>query len=101
VKGTVRRRENGDWEYRFEAGKDPLTGTRRRFGKSGFKTRREAEQALRKAITAHEQGRTVRASTRTVALSSPKIDAGDAGGAGKAFSARNGRPARGTLARAR
>jgi integrase len=66
VKGTVRRRENGDWEYRFEAGPDPLTGRRRRFGKSGFKTMRQAEQELRRAITAHERGRTVRASTRTV-----------------------------------
>jgi len=64
--GTVRRRSNGDWEYRFDAGPDPLTGRRRRPGKSGFKTRKEAAKALRKAITAAEQGRSVRASSRTV-----------------------------------
>ena len=67
MKGTVRRRESGEWEYRFDAGMDPLTGSRRRPGRSGFKTRREAEQALRTAIAAHEQGRSVRASRRTVA----------------------------------
>jgi integrase len=66
VKGTVRRRDNGDWEYRFDAGVDPLTGKRRRPGRSGFATKREAEQALRAAMSAHEQGRTVRASSRTV-----------------------------------
>jgi Arm DNA-binding domain len=66
VKGTVRRRESGDYEYRFDAGFDPLTGQRRRPGRSGFKTKREAEQALRAAITAHEKGRSVRSSARTV-----------------------------------
>ena len=66
MKGTVRRRDNGDWEYRFDAGKDPLTGKRLRPGGSGFKTKREAEQALRAAITAYEKGRVVRPSTRTV-----------------------------------
>lgn len=67
MNGSVRRRENGDWEYRFDAGVDPLTGRRRRPGRSGFATRREAEQALRTAISANEQGRTVRSSARTVA----------------------------------
>jgi integrase len=62
----VRRRQSGDYEFRFDAGSDPLTGHRRRPGRSGFKTRREAEQALRAAITAHEKGRSVRSSTRTV-----------------------------------
>ena len=66
MKGGVRRRQSGDYEYRFDAGFDPLTGQRRRPGRSGFKTKREAEQALRAAITAHEKGRGVRASSRTV-----------------------------------
>lgn len=35
-------------------------------GRSGFKTQREAQQALRRAIAAHEQGRTVRSDTITV-----------------------------------
>ncbi len=67
MKGSVRRRESGDWEYRFDAGVDPLTGKRRRPGRSGFKTRRDAEQALRAAITAHEKGRSVRSSRQRVA----------------------------------
>ena len=67
MNGSVRRRENGDWEYRFDAGEDPLTGRRRRPGRSGFKTKKEASQALRSAISAHERGRSVRASRRTVA----------------------------------
>ena len=66
MKGTVRRRPAGDWEFRFDAGKDPLTGARLRPGRSGFKTQREAQEALRRAIDAHEKGRTVRSSTRTV-----------------------------------
>lgn len=66
MKGGVRRRQSGDYEYRFDAGFDSLTGQRRRPGRSGFKTKREAEQALRSAITAHEKGRSARASSRTV-----------------------------------
>ena len=66
MKGTVRRRKNGDYEYRFDAGLDPLTGKRRRPGRSGFKTMREAQVALRAAITTYERGHTVRASKRTV-----------------------------------
>ena len=66
MKGTVRRRENGDYEYRFDAGFDPLTGRRLRPGRSGFKTVREAQAALRLAIINYEKGRTVRASRRTV-----------------------------------
>ena len=66
MNGSVRRRASGDWEYRFDAGEDALTGRRRRPGKSGFKTKREAEQALRAAIAAHDKGRSVRSSSKTV-----------------------------------
>lgn len=66
MNGSVRRRESGDWEYRFDAGSDPLTGRRRRLGKSGFKTKKEASQALRAALTAHEGGRSVSRTRRTV-----------------------------------
>ena len=66
MNGSVRRRSSGDWEYRFDAGEDALTGRRRRPGKSGFKTKREAEQALRAAIAAHDKGRSVRSSSKTV-----------------------------------
>lgn len=66
MNGSVHRR--GDvWEYRFDAGDDPLTGRRRRPGKSGFKTRKEAQQALRRAIALSEGGRSVRNDRRTVA----------------------------------
>lgn len=66
MNGSVRRRSNGEWEYRFDAGQDALTGKRFRPGRSGFKTKREAEQALRKAIAAHESGRSVKAIHQTV-----------------------------------
>lgn len=66
MNGSVRRRVSGDWEYRFDAGEDALTGRRRRPGKSGFKTKREAEQAMRAAIAAHDKGRSVRSSSKTV-----------------------------------
>lgn len=66
MNGSVRRRSNGEWEYRFDAGQDALTGKRFRPGRSGFSTKREAEQALRKAIAAHESGRSVKAIHQTV-----------------------------------
>ncbi len=66
MSGNVSRRRSGEWEFRFEAGEDPLTGRRRRMTKSGFATRREAQQAMRRAIAAHEAGRSVRRDRRTV-----------------------------------
>ena len=64
--GTVSRRAAGDWEYRFDLGPDPLTGKRRRRTKSGFATKREASKALRDALRAHEQGRSVRNSRKSL-----------------------------------
>ncbi|WP_081682775.1 site-specific integrase [Marmoricola sp. URHB0036] len=66
MRGSVRRRANGEWEYRFEAGEDALTGRRYRPGRSGFPTRKEASQALRAAIAAHHQGRSTRTTRQTV-----------------------------------
>lgn len=66
MNGSVSRRSNGSWEYRFDAGEDPLTGRRHRRGRSGFATRKDAQQALRKAVSAHETGRGVRADRRSV-----------------------------------
>jgi len=51
VSGTVRPRD-GRWEYRLDAGRDPITGHRTRPGRSGFPTRAAAEKALRQAETA-------------------------------------------------
>ena len=66
MNGSVRRRSNGNWEYRFDLGPDPLTGRRSIRSKSGFATKKEASQALRNAVTAHERGRSVKTSSRTV-----------------------------------
>ena len=67
MNGNVSRRRNGEWEYRFDVGPDPLTGRRQRRTKSGFETKREATKAMREAISAFERGRSVRPSRRTVA----------------------------------
>jgi len=64
--GNVSRRPSGEWEYRFDVGPDPLTGKRRRTTRSGFRTKREATQAMNQAITSHVQGRHVLRSRRTV-----------------------------------
>ena len=66
MNGSVWRRDNGMWAYRFDVGPDPLNGRRRTRSKSGFETKREATAALRKAISAHETGRSVKPSRRTV-----------------------------------
>ncbi|MFL6023914.1 MAG: tyrosine-type recombinase/integrase [Marmoricola sp.] len=66
MSGNVSRRLSGEWEYRFDIAPDPLTGRRRRSTKSGFRTKREATQALNLAITSHLQGRHVRRTRRSV-----------------------------------
>ena len=66
MNGSIRRRPNGLWEFRFDLSPDPLTGRRRIRSRSGFKTRREAEKALRDAVTANERGRSVATSGRTM-----------------------------------
>ena len=67
MSGNVSRRRPGEWEYRFEAGADPLTGRRRRLTKSGFRTKNEAQRAMRQAIAVQESGRAVMRSQQTVA----------------------------------
>ena len=66
MRGSVHRVANGTWMYRFDLGKDSLTGKRRTSTKRGFATQREAQSALRDAIKAHEGGRRVAPSARTV-----------------------------------
>jgi len=67
MNGSVfRRRDTGTWGYKFDLGPDPLSGSRRTRTKSGFSTKRDAATALRAAVTAHESGRSVRTSRRTV-----------------------------------
>lgn len=54
MKGTVNKRLNrggrARWEYCFDLGKDAATGKRQRVTKSGFETRRDAENAMAKAL---------------------------------------------------
>lgn len=66
MKGSVYRKGDG-WMYRFDLAPDPLTGKRRQTSRGGFATRKEAEKALRAAITAADTGRHVDRSRRTVA----------------------------------
>jgi integrase len=57
MKGTVNKRSTrggrARWEYCFDLGKDPATGKRRRITKSGFETKRDAENAMANALTEH------------------------------------------------
>ena len=66
MRGSVHKAENGTWSYRFSIEPDPLTAKRRVATKRGFRTRQEANRALRAAITAYESGRRVQPSRRTV-----------------------------------
>lgn len=60
MSGSIRQRD-GKWEYRLDAGLDPITGRRFRPGRSGFETRADAEAALRLAETAHAKAQETRA----------------------------------------
>ncbi|MBI1759338.1 MAG: site-specific integrase [Actinobacteria bacterium] len=66
MKGNIYRRGES-WTYRFDLDPDPLTGQRRQATKGGFGTRKEAESAMREAMSAAERGRHTRPSRRTVA----------------------------------
>jgi integrase len=59
MNGTIRKRplKNGRaaWSYTFDAGKDE-GGKRRQMTKSGFPTKAEASDALRRAIEEHQSG---------------------------------------------
>lgn len=66
MNGSVWRRDNGKWAYRFDVGPDALSGRRQTRSKSGFETKREATAALRKAISALERGRSVKTNRRSV-----------------------------------
>jgi integrase len=67
VNGSVYRRTDTDmWAYRFDIGPDPLTGRRRTRSKTGFGTKKDAAAAMRIAMSAHERGRSVRASRRSM-----------------------------------
>lgn len=55
MKGTVRKRESGNWAWQFTS----LTGSERRhFSKGGFATKKDAQAALTVALSNHANGRT-------------------------------------------
>jgi len=65
MRGHVHRRGAG-WAYVADVGLDPVTGRRRQRTKSGFITKREAEQAVRAVLEEVRVGAYVPPSTETV-----------------------------------
>jgi integrase len=63
--GTVARYDNG-WGYRVELLPDPATGKRRQRWKQGYRTKREAEDALKACIAETQHGPIVDRSTSTL-----------------------------------
>ncbi|HWO95157.1 MAG TPA: Arm DNA-binding domain-containing protein [Bacillus sp. (in: firmicutes)] len=55
MKGYFRKR-NDKWSFTVDLGKDPLTRKRRQKTKSGFKTKKEAQNACAELITLLEKG---------------------------------------------
>lgn len=70
MNGTITKRQtksgSPSWGYYFRAGRD-ASGKWIQITKSGFGTRREAAEAMRRAITEHEAGAPVSADARTFA----------------------------------
>jgi hypothetical protein len=64
--GHIRERSPGSWELRYSLGTDPATGKRRTGTKTVLGSRRAAEQELRRALTALEDGEHVQRSRTTL-----------------------------------
>jgi integrase len=64
--GHVRQRGKS-WSYVLDAGPDPGSGHRRQVWKGGFRTKREAQQALRDALSRVDHGTFVTPQRTTVA----------------------------------
>jgi len=56
MRGRVFRRDGKKWALTVDVGVDPSTGRRRQQMKSGFATRKEAEQSLREMLQSVERG---------------------------------------------
>ena len=56
MRGGIREKRPGVWEIRYEAGRDPLTGTRRQVSRSFRGTKREAERALNAVVADADRG---------------------------------------------
>lgn len=63
--GTVARYDSG-WGYRVELPRDPATGKRRQRWKQGYRTKREAEEALKACIAETQLGPIVDRSKATL-----------------------------------
>ena len=66
MRGCISKRKNGTYAYTIEIGKHPETGKRRQKMKAGFATRKEAENALTKALSEICRGSYVEQTKETV-----------------------------------
>ena len=55
MRGSVRKRGT-TWTWYLDAPPDPVTGKRRQASKGGFRTKREAQQALNEALARLRDG---------------------------------------------
>jgi hypothetical protein len=65
MRGSVRKRGT-TWTWYLDAPPHPLTGRRRQASKGGFRTKREAQQALNEALARLRDGTFVQPSQRTL-----------------------------------
>jgi Phage integrase, N-terminal SAM-like domain/Arm DNA-binding domain len=65
MRGSVRKRGT-TWTWYLDAPPDPLTGKRRQASKGGFRTKREAQQALNEALARLRDGIFVQPSQLTL-----------------------------------
>ncbi len=56
MSGTLREKYPGIWQVRFDAGKDPTTGRRRRLSKNVHGTKREAQKVLNALVAEAQVG---------------------------------------------
>lgn len=63
MKGYVRKRGNS-WSFTVDVGKDPRTGKRKQKTQSGFKTKKEAQNALAEMVTHVDKGIYIESSKR-------------------------------------
>ena len=62
----IDQKRGSSWSYVLELGLDPATGKRRQQMKGGFRTKKEAEAALRSVGVASDEGRHVTTSKMSV-----------------------------------
>ena len=65
MRGSVRKRGT-TWTWYLDGPPEPLTGKRRQVSKGGFRTKREAQQALNEALARLRDGTFVQPSQRTL-----------------------------------